>query len=225
MLLPWFLSLVVFLVSASTCVAGSADLETLWTFDDIALGKLPANFACPNQNGNRGPAWTVIESKKALNPPKVLAVGEHSRNTGHPTIILANEVTDDDFELSVSFVRATSKSGAGSGLIWRARDERNYYLLQLNPLGRNNMTLYRVVKGVRTQLDACARVDAVTRGFAQTEWHTLQVIVLGDRFVATFDGRDALDCRDQTFTKGRVGLWSSGSSLTYFDNLHLKKLK
>ena len=37
----------------------------------------------------------------------------------------------------------------GGGLIWRARDNRNYYLTRANPL-EQNIRIYRVVKGVRT---------------------------------------------------------------------------
>lgn len=219
MLLRWSLTLVASFAAASMSFADSTDLETLWTFDDIPTGKLPANFAPGSQSGNSGPRWRVIETDKALSPPKVLVTGKRSQNTGHPDVIFVNQLIEGNFELSVSLLTATNKSGTGNGLMWRAQDNRDYYLLQVSPLGQNNIVLYRVVKGVRTLL------DAVTRPFGQSEWHTLQVIVLDDRFVATLNGRAVLDGRDQRFTKGRFGLWSSGIGITYFDNLHLKKLK
>ena len=214
MLGPWFLTLIVSLLSASTCFADFTE-QHVWTFDDVPPGKLPPDFS---ELGNRGPHWAVIGTEKAVSRPNVLATGKPYRTTHHPAIMLINQRTgEDDFELAVSFLTATNKAGATSGLIWRAQDERNYYLFQVSHLGQNNLALYQVVNGVRNQL------DVATRPFDQSEWHTLWVVVLGDRFVATLDGRPVLDARDPEFRNGRFGLWSSG--LTYFDNLNLKRLK
>jgi hypothetical protein len=216
MWVPWFLSLIVSFLSASTCFADFTE-QHLWTFDDILPGKLPPDFS---EHGNRGAHWAVIEADKAISRPNVLATGKPDRTTRHPTIILVNQRTGgEDFELVVSFLTATDNAGAASGLIWHAQDEHNYYLFQVSLHGKNNLSLYQVVQGVRNQL------DVATRPFEQSEWHTLWVLVLDDRFVATLDGRPVLDARDPKFRKGRFGLWSSGASLTYFDNLNLKKLK
>jgi hypothetical protein len=216
MLGPWCLTLTVSVLSASTCFAEFTE-QHVWTFDDRPPGKLPPDFS---ERGNRGPHWAVIETEKAVSRPNVLATGKPYRATRHPTLILANQRTgEEDFELAVSFLTATHNAGVASGLIWRAQDEQNYYLFQVSPLGKNNLALYRVVNGVRSQL------DVATRPFDQREWHTLWVVVLDDRFVGTFDGRPVLDARDPQFRKGRFGLWSSGAGFTYFDNLNLKKLK
>ena len=203
MVLPWFLTLMISFVSASTCFADFTE-EHVWTFDDVPAGKLPPNFS---ESGNPGPHWAVIETDKALSRPNVLAAGKPSRTTRHPITILVNQRTgEEDFELGASLLTATKNAGAASGLIWHVQDEHNYYLFEVSLLGQNNLALYRVA-------------------FDQSEWHSLRVIVLDDRFVATLDGRAVLDARDPKFRKGRFGLWSSGVGLTYFDNLTLKILK
>lgn len=188
-----------------------------WMFDDVPTGKLPHDLS---ETGKRGPHWAVIETDRAVSRPNVLATGKPYETTRHSTTILANQRTGEgDVELSVSILIATSNVGAAGGLIWRAQNEQNYYLFQVSPLGKNNLALYQVVNGTRNQL------DAATHPFSQSEWHTLWVVVLDDRFVATLDGRPVLDARDQKFRKGRFGLWSSGDGLTYFDNLNLKRLQ
>jgi hypothetical protein len=186
-------------------------------FDDTPIGTLPSDFAA-GKNGNPGGGWTVIETATALSSPKVLAAGKVSQSIGHPTLVLVNQVIEEDFELTVSLLLKVNKS---AGLLWTVQNERSYYLLQVSSAGQANITLYRVVKGVWTQLET----TSTEHSFTPSQWHTLRVIVLDDRFVATFDEHPVLDIRDHTFAKGRFGLWSSGSGTTYFDNLHLKRIR
>jgi hypothetical protein len=41
----------------------------------------------------------------------------------------------------------------------------------------------------------------------------------GDPFIVYFNGEQAFETEDQTFTKaGKTGLWTKGDSVTYFDD-------
>lgn len=42
-----------------------------------------------------------------------------------------------DLDLEVSFLAVAGKGDMGGGLIWRAADDRNYYLMRANPLEQN----------------------------------------------------------------------------------------
>ena len=53
-----------------------------------------------------------------------------------------------DFDLTVSVLATAGKTDMGGGLIWRARDDQNYYITRANPL-EQNIRFYRVVNGVR----------------------------------------------------------------------------
>ena len=103
----------------------------------------------------------------------------------------------------------------GGGLIWRAADDRNYYLTRANPL-EQNIRVYRVVKGVRHLLQNFDHTIDVKR------WHTLRVKTRGCRIEVFYDDTRAFDLCDPTFTTGRIGLWTKSDAVTHFDNLRLR---
>ena len=102
--------------------------------------------------------------------------------------------------------------------MWRAADDRNYYLTRANPL-EQNIRVYRVVKGVRKLL----------QNFDQTidvkHWHTLRVVNRGCRIQVFYDEKPVFDLCEETFSSGRIGLWTKSDAVTYFDDLRLEVLR
>ena len=105
----------------------------------------------------------------------------------------------------------------GGGLIWRAQDDRNYYLTRANPL-EQNIRIYRVVKGVRHLLKNFDRIIDVRK------WHTLRVVQRGCQVHVFYDDEQVFDLCDETFMQGRIGLWTKSDAVTYFDDLRLQLL-
>src|SRR2546425_8328486 len=62
-----------------------------------------------------------------------------------------------DVDVSVSFRPVSGKEDASGGIIFRARDGRNYFLVRANAL-ENNFRLYTIVNGKRSTI-ASARVE------------------------------------------------------------------
>jgi hypothetical protein len=106
----------------------------------------------------------------------------------------------------------------GGGLIWHATDDRNYYLARANPL-EQNIRIYRVVKGVRHMLKNFDRTIDIRH------WHQLRVVHQGCEIDVFYDDTQVFHLCDETFTQGRVGLWTKSDAVTYFDNLQLQSLK
>jgi hypothetical protein len=51
-------------------------------------------------------------------------------------------------------------------------------------------------------------------------WHTLGVDARGDQFKISFDGKQVIDAKDDTFKDaGKVGVWTKADSVTYFGSL------
>jgi hypothetical protein len=130
---------------------------------------------------------------------------------------LANGIDSSDLELSVSLLPIKGKGDMGGGLIWRAADDRNYYLVRANPL-EQNIRIYRVVKGIRHMLQNFNQVIKVTK------WHTLHVVAKGCRLQVSYDDNPVFDLCDPTFTRGRIWLWTKSDAVSYFDDLHLNVL-
>ena len=137
---------------------------------------------------------------------------EHAYKT-----VFINETSASDIDLQVSFLAIEGKADMGGGLIWRATDDRNYYLTRANPL-EQNIRIYRVSKGVRHLLQNFDQIIDVK------QWHTLRVINQGCRSRVLFDAKEVFDLCDQTFIRGRIGLWTKSDAVTYFDDLQMQVL-
>lgn len=214
---PHYNLLTIIMLVAVPAVAFSLGSTTqVWTFDDNPAGTFPAEFQLGTLfDGRPAGEWKVLDTDRAQSPPRVLAQllgkgAEHAYKT-----VLIKGVEASDLELQVSLLPIEGKADMGGGLIWRAADDRNYYLTRANPL-EQNIRIYRVVKGVRQMLKNFDHVIDVRH------WHTLRVMAKGCRVQVFFDGKRVFDVCDETFATGHVGLWTKSDAVTYFDDLKLK---
>jgi hypothetical protein len=133
-------------------------------------------------------------------------------------ITLLKEIVIADLNLEVSFLPISGKADMGGGLIWRATDDRNYYLARANPL-EQNIRVYRVEKGIRHLL----------QNFDQTislkQWHTLRITHRGCDVRIFYDDKHVFDLCDKTFHTGTIGLWTKADAITYFDDFRLQHVK
>jgi len=102
----------------------------------------------------------------------------------------------------------------GGGLIWRAENDRNYYLTRANPL-EQNVRLYRVDKGIRKMIANHDQTIDVRK------WHRLRVVMQGCRIQVFYDDGRVFDQCDRALTAGKIGLWTKSDAVTYFDDLEL----
>ena len=121
----------------------------------------------------------------------------------------------EDLDVSVRFRPVSGKEDASGGIIFRAKDGRNYFLVRANAL-ENNFRLYAIVNGKRSTI-ASARVEEPKLG----TWHTIRVVATGPRVQAYLDNAPLLDHQDKTFTEGWVGLWTKADSVTEFADLEV----
>lgn len=191
----------------------------IWNFDREQPGTLPGEFSIGTLfDGRPAGNWQVLATDRAKSPPNVFAQvmakgGEHAYK-----VALINEIVVADLNLQVSFLPIEGRGDMGGGLIWRAADDRNYYLARANPL-EQNIRVYRVEKGIRQLL----------QNFNQTinvkQWHTLRVTHQGCRVNIFYDDKQVFDLCDKTFQTGMIGLWTKSDAVTYFDDLQLQRLK
>jgi len=190
-----------------------------WNFDEDSPEQLPPKFVRGTFfDGRPAGDWKVIKAPQALSPPQVLAQlrdkgAEHNYN-----LVLVEDTNARDVDLSVSFLPISGKSDMGGGLIWRAQDDRNYYLTRANPL-EQNIRVYHVINGVRKMLKNHDEIIDVRK------WHRLHVVNQGCRIQVFYDDKPIFDLCDETFKQGRIGLWTKSDAVTYFDDLRLQVLR
>jgi hypothetical protein len=198
--------MVVWLLTASfAMVAYAQAVKRTWTFDDEATGQIAKGFT--NEVGE----WTVVASDRG----KALAQSANNPNSVF-NITLISDTNAKDVDLSVRMKPIAGQTDQGGGLVWRAKDKKNYYLARYNPL-EDNFRLYKVVDGKRTLIQ--------NYDIQHTDgWHTLRVVMKGDQIECYYDGKKYLEARDSTFTEGgMIGLWSKADAQSHFDDLTLAK--
>jgi hypothetical protein len=189
-------------------VSSGAPLSLSWNFDADAPNTVPRDFEVGTLfDGRAAGEWRVVQTEKANSAPHVLGQLQGKGAEHAYKVVLVKGTDSSDFDLSVSFLPMAGKADMGGGLIWRAADDRNYYLTRANPL-EQNLRIYRVVKGVRHLLE----------NFDQTidvkQWHRLRVIPQGCRIQVFYDEKLIFDLCDETFAKGRIGLWTKSDAVT-----------
>jgi hypothetical protein len=217
-----FLGVLVAISSGFGPVATQAETTSpvlVWNFDREQPGSLPSGFSIGTLfDGRPAGDWQVIATDRAKSHPHVLAQlmakgAEHAYK-----VTLIKEVLASDLTLEVSFLPIQGRADMGGGLIWRAADDRNYYLARANPL-EQNIRVYRIINGVRHLLQSFNQTIDL-RG-----WHTLRVMHRGCQINIFYDDKQVLDLCDKTFHTGKIGLWTKSDAITYFDDLQLQHVK
>ena len=119
------------------------------------------------------------------------------------------------------FKAISGSEDRAAGLVWRARDANNYYVVRANAL-EDNVVLYKTVNGVRSPLDIVGRRGGygVNVPVPAAQWHTLRIEFAGTLFRAIYNGKALFDVDDATFKEaGNIGLWTKADSVTLFDDL------
>jgi len=187
--------------------------DTMTAFDEDDAGQAPGGWILGQTNPSKAMGvWKIVADKDAPSRPNVL--GLVTANTGG-TFNLATVAGSSykNLDLRVDVRADTGEEDQGGGLIWRCKDENNYYICRINPL-ESNFRVYKVVAGRRKQLGS-ARVEAKA-GL----WYSLRAVMTGDRMRCYVDGEKLLDVSDDTFSgPGMVGLWTKADASSSFDNL------
>ena len=192
---------------------GANATMTNWSFDADTEGSPPAGFTFAKTDGGRMGRWIVRASAGAPSGGKVLAQVDDDQTDGRFALAVANEPSLRDLRLSVKCKPVSGRVDQACGLVFRYRDEDNYYVARANAL-EDNVNLYHVVDGRRRQFAGWK--GRVTGG----EWHSLRVDAAGEDLEVYWDGKKVIDAEDATFRDaGKVGLWTKADSITEFDDL------
>ncbi len=183
-----------------------------YNFDQAAPGSLPSNFISSRTGGGGMGTWAILSENTAPSKPNVLGqTSTDSTDYRFPMAVL-NDGVFKDLELSVKFKPVAGSVDEAGGLVFRYRDENNYYVVRANAL-EDNCNLYHVINGRRQQF-AGANITVTPK-----QWHELKVVCVGNQITCYFDGKQLIQATDDTFKDaGRVGMWTKADSVTYFDD-------
>ena len=190
-----------------------------WIFDRDEAGKQPAGWKLGFTNPGDGKAtWTIAKDPKAMSGPNVLMLDAKSGGNVF-NLAIAEKTSYQDVDVRTRIRANSGKEDQGGGLIWRAKDENDYYICRINPL-ESNFRVYKVVGGKRTQL------QGVEHKAETGKWHVVRAKMVGNHIQCFVDGKKLLDVTDDTFKDaGMVGLWTKADASSSFDNIAVKPAK
>lgn len=196
---------------------GSASAQSTsartWTFQDDAVDAPPAGFSFRRTGHGKVGKWVVRVDPGAPAGGHVLAQVDTDSTDDRFPVAVADAPLLQDLRLEVRCKPVSGKTDQACGLVFRYRDESDYYLARANAL-EDNVRLYHVVKGRRRQ------IGGWNGKVAAGAWHSLAIEARGDRLKVIWEGKQIIDVADGTLREaGKVGLWTKADSVTYFGSL------
>jgi Domain of Unknown Function (DUF1080) len=193
------MTLIAALIPGIALAAGAT--KKTWDFENDDPGKIAQGFR--NEVGQ----WEVA---KDGDNHVMYQKAKNDDATFNVALVLGTSFADTD--LSVRLRAVAGEIDRGGGLVWRAKDAKNYYIARYNPL-EDNFRVYKVQDGKRTMFKG-------EKVAGDDKWHSVRVTMKGPKITCYFDGKPYLEAEDATFPgAGMIGLWSKADAQTYFDEL------
>ncbi len=156
--------------------------------------------------------WQAIADKTALGGWALAETIGDSTDLHFP-ICIAQQITVLDVDATVRFKPMAGSRDRAGGLVLRAQSATDYYVVVASARD-DAIRIYRMLGGRRSLV--VAKEVPVASG----EWHKLRVLLVGDKFEVSLDGKAVLSATDRSLMlPGAVGVWSQSDSVIYFDSL------
>jgi len=214
------------IVALVALVCGSpawADFTILeWSFDKDAPGNPPTGFVIGKTDGEAG-RWEVASDAKAVSRPNVLDRIPSGKTSSASQVIFLDGVEAMNLDLTVRIKAAAGGDGQGGGVVFRADDERNYYVVWLSPQEK----LVRIDKVVNGEAKTLG--DLSVESMETGKWHSLRLTIRGSEMEALFDNRQIIAAHEGAwefgrYKQGKVGLWARGPAATHFDDVRYSSM-
>src|SRR5262249_11120422 len=159
-------------------------------FDHVAEGSLPPGWSIGMTHSGGAPRWEIVRDSSAPHPPLVLAQVSRDATAGRFPLAIWDRALVRDGEVSVAFKAVDGSVDRAPGIVWRYKDQNNYYIVRANAL-ENNVVLYKVEAGVRASIapkGLPSRSYAVKREIPSGRWNILRVTFKDSLFSVFLNG-------------------------------------
>ena len=179
---------------------------------DVPLVSPSGTLACtPALTGGGKPVrWEIVAAPGA---PGDRAVEETTRDrtSDRYPLCIHDGLSAANVDVTLNFRPVDGKDDRAGGIAVRLRDADTYYVVRANAL-EDNVRLYHVIKGVRSQFAGKNGVKV-----ASGQWHMLRLRLVGDAFEVFFNGQPLFTARDTRIAgAGKVAVWTKSDSVTQF---------
>jgi hypothetical protein len=204
----WLGALAVVLAVGGALAQGLAPISV--NFDDMNPGYPPRGFT-----GGGPVKWAIEEEPRPAKRGKLLAERSRGDAKDRIAICLFDLTRPRDLEVQVAFRIAEGEVAQSAGLVLRAVDAANFYLVSADAK-RKLVALSRVVGGIEYEVMPGNAVLELGR------WHTLKVKAERDRLYVFLDGAKLFELYDERHVRGgRAGVATRADTLAFFDEFVL----
>jgi hypothetical protein len=192
-------------------------------FEGMPVDSPPDGWTVAKTGPGAAPRWEIVTDESSPAGARVLAQLSGDATAERFAVALHPNSPLENGAVSVRFKPVSGNVDRAAGIVWRYRDENNYYVVRANAL-EDNIVLDKVEQGRRTPLAPAGKGGqrAVEVPVPAGRWSTLRVAFMGARFVVSFDEKPLFEVEDSTFAgPGRVGVWTKADSVTHFDAFEL----
>jgi len=189
-------------------------------FDSAPPGLAPPNWSVGSGSAGYRP-WLVRSDSSAPSRGHVL---ESSARGEDSPVAVFDSVICRDGELSVKFRIDPKAVGGSAGIVWRYRDDKNYYLLDFDATHKT-IGLFRVLDGVRRPVpDRTGKPKIVKHEIRAGEWHLAKVTFRGTGIKVYFGNRRLFEANDEALRgSGKTGVVTGGATIAAFDDFRIEK--
>jgi hypothetical protein len=213
-------------LAALPLAAQESEATPSYTFEMDSIGNSPDGFRAALTGGGGPVDWKVIERDDAPSPPQVVAqLSADATRARYPLLVL-DDFAAKDVDVSVQFLPVSGKVDQAAGIVWRWRDDGNYFVVRANAL-ENNVVAYKTVGGERSSIGIKGAPDSygVKAEVPSGRWSTLRVRMVGNTAEVFLNDAKLFEVENDAFMQpGKVGLWTKADSVTYFDNFQVRSL-
>jgi hypothetical protein len=165
-----------------------------------------------------GSKWAQGELSPAARDNAIVLYGEKGPDflknitvyKAFPLSIYREVKNFDNGTLSVSFKTISGQEDQAAGIAFNIRETGEYLAVRANAL-ENNLILFSFTNGTRSHVKDVENVPT-----APQQWHTLKVVIKGNKVEGYVDDKKYLDYTLQKNVRGRIGLWSKSDSHVLF---------
>jgi hypothetical protein len=210
------------LIAAAFALVAVHAAERTFDFSQTKPGETPAGFRSFRAGAGKVGDWQVVlddipSEFKPLTPgaaaanrlPVLAQLSRDPVDERYPVLLFDNEVYGD-LTLTTRFKIIGGALEQMAGLVFRAQDEKNFYVVRANAAD-GNVRFYKFVNGERSQ--PLGNSVPVAKGV----WHELSVNCVGNRIRVRLNGVEVIpELTDNSFLLGKVGFMTKSDSVAYF---------
>jgi hypothetical protein len=195
-------------------------------FDSVKTGELPPGWTSVATNHGDPPHWAVQHDPTAPSRPNVLVQSSKGGLHYRFPLCLFDKVTALDGDISVKMKIISGKDDQDAGVVFRATDQNNYYLVRASAR-EHNIAMFRVRDGHFQPIP----INGARKGSYSVlhpvkigDWNLLRVTYKGTQATVYFNHRKVFDASDSAFnSSGRSGVWTNADTIAYFDDFRIDK--